>query len=892
MQSLSVLKLVIEFPGNPHSSGPTPISSPSQPNDQSSVVLSAAVKSLSSNLPSEESRLNATTGLQSNGIPTNGNLMRDQAKVALRQLYDRRIVFDDIIGEDIDASCVKELYLEIGLAVPTSPHRQQIDTSTILTQSVSAQPAPSLDGNSLSTPFHKESRNTPPVISSQKVERTVSEHNDTTLRVDSSQLSIAKSDDATDLAVGSNAKKADIVKEASPILQASVAHMMKKSAPPPPGDKLDRKEYIAKMLAAKTGKSITAPKVVKLAETPVTQAEIKEVAIARNLDAEKMISSPESVMASSDKETELGNKRKAQTDLARRRIDALNSRIVTLNKPNNEVGSEDLQSAIASITPPTEPHDQELLSGRDVPTPLQLQPLQHATTSSTPQSQFTPSSSFFSSLGWKPPSGLPGLFAFPGFSPTTSDLKEPEIASTVTDRQPVTAKPVESPGVMDTLQPISNPISPKDETMILDPVDSPIPSDHSDVDESVLRDIEEVSEVGKAQDTDYVGADMELATPATQLQQELENHSKADGILRQETEPPSFIPSSPQQLTPLREQTRKRPTASDFIENSSVRIKRRMGSNDHPRVLIELSEEEDDTDDGHMDIDDISTPRTNRPKPSQNPESLKAKSIRDLPALSDFSSRVRGGVSSAMNTPPLVQTPVKALEQERLKQKEEQILLMQRKIAEMEQRRRAKQSISRAQTPAFSGTPVPDVRPATPEKKMELDSPVNQPVRATDQQIEVQQYVEQLAVQQGEVQRAAEEEKERLEKLQFKADIEAITAKALEEQTTREEAARVSRAAEMQIRRERKIALQSALPELDQQMERSRLKLEEMKKEITELEAELQRGVEGRRSIIEELGGINDSEIEDMSDANRIPSRTSNLVTETVSIPESGKCFL
>ena len=893
MQNLPVLNLVIESLGNPNSSGPSPISSPSRPNDQNSVVVSAAVKPLPSNLPSEESRLNVAEGFQSNGFPTNGKLIRDQAKVALRQLYDRNIVFDEIVAENIDASCVKELYLEIGLAVPTSPHRQQLDTSTILTRSVSAQPAPFLDGSSLSTPSQKVSGTTPPAIASQKVERRVSEHNDMILGVNSSQPSITKSDDATEFAVESNAKKADTVKEASPILQASTAHTTKKSTFPPPGDKLDRKDYIAKMLAAKTGKSITAPKVGKPAETPVTQAQMKEVAMNMNVGSEKMtMSFPESVMASSDKEIELGNKRKAQTDLARRRIDALNSRIVTSSKPNNEVGSVDSPFAIASITPPTEPHDQVLSSGRDVPTPLQLQPLQHAATISAPQSQFTPSSSFFSSLGWKPPSGLPGLFAFPGFSPTTTDSKEPEIASTVTDRQPISVRPVESPQVMDALQPNSNPISPKGEAIILDPVDSPIPSDHSDVDESVSRDMEQVSEVGKAQDSDYIGADMELATPATQLQHELENHSKTDDTIRQETEPPSFTPSSPQQFTPSREQTRKRPTASDFIENSGVRIKRRMGSNDHPRVLIELSEEEDDTDDDHMDIDDIPTPGTHRPNPSQNPESLKAKSIRDLPALSDFSSRVRGGVSSAMNTPPLVQTPGKALEQERLKQKEEQILLMQRKIAEMEQRRRAKQSMSRAQTPAFSGTPVPEVPPATPEKRMELLSPVDQPVKATVQQIEGQQYVEQLAVQQGDAQRVAEEEKERLEKLQLEANAKAIAAKELEERTAREEAARVSQAAEMQIRRERKIALQIALPDLDQQMERSRLKLEEMKKEIAELEAELQRGVEGRRSIIEELGGINDSEIEDKSDANQIPSRISNLMIETVSIPEPGKCSL
>ena len=56
-------------------------------------------------------------------------------------------------------------------------------------------------------------------------------------------------------------------------------------------------------------------------------------------------------------------------------------------------------------------------------------------------------------------------------------------------------------------------------------------------------------------------------------------------LTRKGTEALSITPSSPQSFTPSREQTRKRPTASDFIENNAVRIKRRMGSNNQP-VLI------------------------------------------------------------------------------------------------------------------------------------------------------------------------------------------------------------------------------------------------------------------------------------------------------------------
>ena len=895
--SYSILNIIPDSLSNAHSPMPSPTSLHSPSNNHNIANGPVAIRPLPSSLSYHNSRPNSVQKYDDDGSLAKGEVIRDRAKIAVQQLYDRNISFNEIVSENIDATFLKELFLEIGLAVPASPRSQQIDTSKGITQPVSTRRYSPLDNSDLLTSTPNFSAIEPPTFSSQLDERRMFESKDSTSGVNSNRLSTTKSDGLPELSVEPNAAKAKTTKGTSPSPQLAAASISKKPSFIPSADKIDRKEYIAKMLAAKTGKSITAAKISKPAETPITQAEIKEPPIASTVITEKTaIPIPPPIEASLDKENELENKRKAQTELARRRIDALNSRIISPSKPSNEFASVDSHSVISGISPKTQPRDQELLSIKGVPSPLQLQPLQHNVQNSAPQSQHTPSSSFFSSLGWRPPSGLPGLFPFSGLFPASPDLKEPEITSTVTEMGQISSQSDVPSRKADPIQPESGQISSNEEGMIIDPIDSPIPTDHSDLDEATSRELEQsAEELQKEQDTIDVKDNLERAAPATQLQNELENQYKSDEAVRKETEAEvlSFAPSSPHLSTPSREQIRKRPIASDFIENTSVRAKRRMDSSNHPQVLIELSEEEDDSEDDKMDLDDAHNLARRMPNTSQYSESIRPKTIRDLPQLSDFTSRARGGISSAMNTPPLVQTPGKALEQEMLKQKEEQILLMQRKIAEMEQRRRAKQSMSRAQTPAFSGTPIPESVPAIAEAKADDDSSMDQSVKATVEQVEAQQHLEQFAVQRFEAQEATALAAgiEMREKLEAEEHAKAA-AKKNSEETARIEAARFMRAAEMQIRMERKTALQNALLELDQLMERIRKKLENRKIEIAELEAELQKGADGRRSAMEELEDIAKAEAEDQTDAIPVPLQHDDPAIKTADTTEPGKCSL
>ena len=300
--------------------------------------------------------------------------------------------------------------------------------------------------------------------------------------------------------------------------------------------------------------------------------------------------------------------------------------------------------------------------------------------------------------------------------------------------------------------------------------------------------------------------------------------------------------------------------------------------------MIEISEDEDISDNDQMDIDSLSTSIA-PPLPSGVAESAKAKAIRDLPPLSDFPSRTKSQVNSFASTPPMVQTPGKVKDQEILKLKEEQISLMQRKIAEMELRKKAKQAISRAQTPGMS-SPLQvelisdaDTRTASLEKVTDFSLNLKQSIKAAGQKLEAQQAVLMAAEeavrkkQQAEERQKQEvEERQKQEVEERKKQEEEQRAKAVmlaEAESERAEVEKAKLLAESQRRQTRKIELEADLPKLDIQLERTKYKLveaqnrwESMKKELKDLEADMEQGLEGREIILKELNDISKAEEE------------------------------
>ena len=84
------------------------------------------------------------------------------------------------------------------------------------------------------------------------------------------------------------------------------------------------------------------------------------------------------------------------------------------------------------------------------------------------------------------------------------------------------------------------------------------------------------------------------------------------------------------------------------------------------------------------------------------------------------------------------------------------------------------------------------------------------------------------------------------------------------------------------LRQARKFEIESGLPLLDAEVERTRRRLESLRQEIADLETQLQKGIEGRQGLIEEL--------DDLSQAREALSRTMDLNSCDVSdVPKQSK---
>ena len=154
--------------------------------------------------------------------------------------------------------------------------------------------------------------------------------------------------------------------------------------------------------------------------------------------------------------------------------------------------------------------------------------------------------------------------------------------------------------------------------------------------------------------------------------------------------------------------SRKRPVAADFDSEPSLvgSFKRPFGhSRMEQSLVINVSEDEsaEEEDDDLMDIEGNQF-LVRPPQTSGVQEDHKRISIRDMPPLTDVPTSKklhpskRGAAQTSTPGTPPIDPKGKIIAQENLKRTEERIQLMQRKIAELEQRK-ASQARSRGQTP-------------------------------------------------------------------------------------------------------------------------------------------------------------------------------------------------
>jgi len=726
---------------------------------------------------------------------------REEAKQALLDLHSHGFTFTQIVNQGLNPALLRTLYAEVGIQI-TSPSPPQLPQSA----------APGADSQTS--------------VAQEKNHTALSD-----LTSNSPITTAAK--DVEPLVTGSTTV-------AAPKKSASNNLLAKPSAPKATISKpLDRKEYIARMLAAKAGKptvntNLPVPPKASATMTPEviappptsSAATIPSVPAVTHMDPEPqqlaqgeiLGAPPPSLKDDADAEA----KRKAKTDLARQKIEALRLQQET-RKVTNRVSTH--QSPPAS-------------SGVNIPAPV-VAPIT-VPRPPVPSRQ----SSYFSPVNQKAPFNIPGLF--------------------------MTAEPSHS-----------------------------------------------VKPFGKEREQSSVSLAGALQKPSFDLEP-----SQQPPPTR--TAAPASEPSteSKPEATSNTAQ-RKRQKAADFLDSPSTRIKRPLGQQENYSVIIDISDDEM-ADASEIDSEEVETlgnrvPASKKPQPIESAGGWQ-RPLQDLPPLSDIPSR-----KTLATITPVAAMPTQT---KGLKTTEMEIELMNRKIAELEQRVNAKKTISRAQTPGplASTTASPpldgmskkdhDASNATSKslisnrlsgpgrsRQASLDSIgridtadaeqklheverakaeaerslVADVAQASDQE-RVLQKDPPLAAQ-NEVQVTLGTDGQSLERVQMREVEQEQLHDRLPPRNRSEELSRLDQLSHLrdrddrhrsepehfhsqdeeksrllnEQRRTRRLAIKSGLPVLDATVDKTKQKLESLKQEIEDLELEVKKGIEGRKALVEEL---------------------------------------
>lgn len=785
---------------------------------------------------------------------------REQAQNILRELHTYTIGFQDILNEGIDPLVLRTLYAEIGMPVPAEQLPQQGQMAMPRTDSgiksvvEGSERAPATSQNYVEC---TQKPQTPSKISGSNIQG-----NNTVPKIDQASSIIS---DQADHPLADAAHNPESSPAAAPRISRLPSHNFLGKPTSKPGDTkvLDRKEYIARMLAAKAGKpvaSLSATSVLSKAPKEILSQSNTTLPPPKAVPPTHTVSTPPEVPISTPAQIEpyhesldLEAKRKAQTALARQKIEALKSQ---------RKSSQNLQTAASDeMKPQTESSS---LEAHDAPTSESSEePFEPELTAPVRSKQ----GSYFAPVAQTPAFNIPGLFM-----------------------------------VSDALGPQTSP-----------------------------------SRIGSG----------ELSSPTEQGKASLAPSLPDKPVPQVEQVPPKVsaaIAGNTVQKHPsasIASGSRKRQKAADFIDSPSSRAKKSLGQQEEASVIIDISEDEDSDDaDEDTDTQMINEGRSMSRQPMViTGDNGKQKAIRDLPPLTDFPSRRKAVHDFGISTTPIAQTPGKIQEPKQLKTKELEIDIMNRKIAELEQRIKAKQVASRTQSPGLpshstsstslwasteatpeidtaqkithhvnqAGSPVTE-QPATQQSSLTIAQPPDSATEeqllvekekqehdlatveaeqlhaaeafagVPDEQIEVNdegtsrqerkegssQKQEQVCLQQegptrvdeakaqqlrdgDEFQRAQQEDRAN----HRREDSVRQLDKMRHQQTWEEQQRKLHEG-----RRSRKAELESGLPMLDAEMETSRLKLQTLRKQAEELELEMQKGIQGRQALVEELASL------------------------------------
>jgi hypothetical protein len=281
---------------------------------------------------------------------------------------------------------------------------------------------------------------------------------------------------------------------------------------------------------------------------------------------------------------------------------------------------------------------------------------------------------------------------------------------------------------------------------------------------------------------------------------------------------------------------RKRPRASDFDEPSLTPKRSHNGVNHsatEDRLIIDISDDEFYGDDENEEMEIEPAGKTTLEGGSIGPEGLSG----NVPSSADFLPQRPVASSQGISASATPQSH-RNHDQEDLRKKDLEIQAMRRRIAELEQRKKAKLAASRTQSPRPSEIAVssPAINTTSVDQEHLTSDVISEPV--------AHNLPPQLAL--------------------VEADTEAIPSvpannSVSTEKLSSESIARISalkdvdHLEEMRSKLLRKKEIESGVPALDAEIQKSEARLAGVKVEEQNLLRDIAKGKEGRQQLLEEL---------------------------------------
>ena len=795
----------------------------------------------------------------------------EEAKQALLDLHLQGFDFTKIVERGLNPVVLRNLYADVGI-----PISQDIPKATppLTEPRVISGHTPDLSSPDKVPTNHVDQQLVSVLQSKGKVSPTIK-----------TSITMTKEEKVP------STSPASVSKSAKP----SVTNLSGKVTGVKAGDSkgVDRKEYIARLAAAKASVSS------KAASTPTVQSPI-QVTVSRTPPATTPNQFHQEPVIDKAPDLEVEAKRKAQTDLARQKMEALKRR-------------ETVQQE--SQTPKS--HEGGLQNQRSLAGPQQASSYTVPTTmpqSSVPSRQ----GSYFSPVTQKPPFSIPGLFMT---SDTTQNISQPIAGQTVTAVQQRDVNAALGPGPQNSIA-----LGPDERSKLSTASQAPlIPSVTAITGSSAVPSINPnpaATSRKRQKAADFIDS------PSTRIKRPLGQQEDSSLIIDISEDELSSVSDDDD----LNMGQAEYPFAlSKNASNGPTGSGKQKSIGDLP-PLSELPSRKKSTV--------MTPPAAQIPGQTKDPKQLKSKEMeielmRRKIAELEQRNHAKRNTSRAQSPGTSSEVPVSSPVREQLQSTNEPIKPLAGVVdtnADTEGFDSTRQSSSTSTETRESATEDRltaeqslrgvELARAEAEHSVAVDT-----VLASEQDRQLQEEALQASRREEGITQARKpsrdqdtnrhdvedvrlksiEQQESPRSTQIAQEVETLEVGTKDEEALHQQAERLQQQEANQRRQQaeqqrlldeqqrlRKAEIEAGLPVLDATVERTKQRIESLKKEMMELEEEIQKGVEGRKILIEELHKLSQAACTPQSVVDQIGKSPSSLVSKiqqlSEKVEEKGKC--